>query len=83
MPPSLAAGRGGTPLAAVACLYGRVANLKRDSECSLVIRFDEYVPGIKFLIDTNRRSMSLSFNFEELGYAAMSHERTWHTIQNQ
>jgi hypothetical protein len=59
-------------------LYAPVANAKRDEEWSLVVAFDEYVPGSKFQLETNRKSMNLSFNFSELGAAAMSHELTWH-----
>ena len=57
--------------------YGRAANMRRDEPWHLVIGFDEYVPGSKFLIDTNRKSMNLSFNFVEVGPDMLAHDITW------
>ena len=59
--------------------YARCANMKRDSPWNLVIGFDEYVPGSKFLVDTNRKAMNLSFNFIEVGSAVLSHVFSWFT----
>ena len=49
----------------------------QDRPWSLVVAFDEYVPGSKFNLDTNRKSMNLSFSFLELGSEALSHDACW------
>ena len=60
-------------------MYAKVANANRETPWRLVIGFDEYVPGSKFLIDSNRKAMNLSFNFADLGPEAINHECTWMT----
>jgi hypothetical protein len=46
---------------------------------SLIVGFDEFVPGNKLQADNRRKSMVLSFTFRELGPAAMSSALAWHT----
>jgi hypothetical protein len=46
---------------------------------SLIVGFDEFVPGNKLQADNRRKSMVLSFTFRELGPAAMSSAVAWHT----
>lgn len=46
---------------------------------SLVVAFDEFVPGNKLRPDNKRKIMILSYNFLELGQAALSDEAFWHT----
>ena len=58
-------------------LHARAANLQLDSDWTLAIGYDEYVPGSKFLIDSNRKSMNLSFTFMELGPEATYQDACW------
>ena len=60
-------------------VYGRAANTLRDREWSTIVAYDEYVPGSKFLLDTNRKSMNLSFTFANLGFEAIARESFWLT----
>jgi hypothetical protein len=46
---------------------------------SLIVGFDEFVPGNKLQADNRRKAMVLSFTFRELGPAAMSSAIAWHT----
>jgi hypothetical protein len=46
---------------------------------SLVVGFDEFVPGNKLKVDNRRKSMVLSFSFLELGQAALSQGLAWQT----
>jgi hypothetical protein len=46
---------------------------------SLIVGFDEFVPGNKLSTDNRRKAMVLSFTFRELGMAAMSSAIAWHT----
>jgi len=46
---------------------------------SLIVGFDEFVPGNKLQSDPRRKAMVLSFTFRELGPAAMSSAIAWHT----
>ena len=46
---------------------------------SLVIGFDEFVPGNKLACDHSRKTMVLSFSFKELGSAALSRGVGWTT----
>lgn len=61
-------------------VYAAVANRMRDDPCSLVLTFDEYVPGSKGRLDTNRKSMNLLFNFAEVGAAAICHDISWFLV---
>ena len=59
-------------------LYERVVATRGSSEpWNLIVAFDEYVPGNKYVLDTNRKSMNLSFNFAELGPQALASDATW------
>ena len=44
---------------------------------SLVVGFDEFVPGNKLKVDNKRKTMVLSFSFLELGQAALSQGLAW------
>jgi hypothetical protein len=46
---------------------------------SLVVAYDEFVPGNKLATDQTRKSMVLSFTFLELGAAALSRGTVWTT----
>ncbi len=46
---------------------------------SLVVGFDEFVPGNKLKVDNKRKTMVLSFSFLELGQAALSQGLAWQT----
>jgi hypothetical protein len=46
---------------------------------SLVVGFDEFVPGNKLKVDNRRKTMVLSFSFLELGQAALSQGLAWQT----
>jgi hypothetical protein len=46
---------------------------------SLVVGFDEFVPGNKFKIDNRRKCMNLHFSFKELGQHALCNELAWFT----
>ena len=59
-------------------LYERAVATRGSSEpWTLIVAFDEYVPGNKFALDSNRKSMNLSFNFAELGPHALASDATW------
>ena len=58
-------------------VYAAIANKMRDDPCSLVLAFDEYVPGSKMNQDTNRKSMNLLFNFAEVGPEVLCHDVSW------
>ncbi len=58
-------------------VYSEVARRKGNEPWSLVIGYDEYVPGSKFRCDTNRKAMSLSFNFLDPGLEALCHDEAW------
>jgi len=58
-------------------VYAVIANKMRDDPLSLVVTFDEYVPGSKKNQQTNRKSMNLLFNFAEVGPEVLSHDMTW------
>ena len=58
-------------------VYAAIANKMRDDPCSLVVTFDEYVPGSKNNQDTNRKSMNLLFNFAEVGPEVLCHDVSW------
>ena len=58
-------------------VYAVLANKMRDDPCSLVLAFDEYVPGSKQRPETNRKSMNLLFNFAEVGPEALCHDISW------
>ena len=59
--------------------FAECAAQKTTEFWKLVVAFDEYVPGSKFMIDTNRKSMNLSFMFCDLGARALSLENIWIT----
>ena len=59
--------------------FAECAAQKTTEYWKLVVAFDEYVPGSKFMIDTNRKSMNLSFMFCDLGASALSKENIWIT----
>ena len=46
---------------------------------SLVVAFDEFVPGNKLQTDQTRKTMVLSFSFLQLGQAALSFGSCWTT----
>ena len=46
---------------------------------SLVVGFDEFVPGNKLKVNNRRKTMVLSFSFLELGQAALSQGLAWQT----
>ncbi len=46
---------------------------------SLVVGFDEFVPGNKLKVDNRRKTMVLSCSFLELGQAALSQGLAWQT----
>jgi hypothetical protein len=46
---------------------------------SLLVGFDEFVPGNKLNFDNRRKMMVLSFSFVELGQAALSQAVVWQT----
>ena len=49
------------------------------SPWSLVVGFDEFVPGNKLSVEHSRKTMVVSFTFKELGQVAMSHGTSWST----
>lgn len=49
------------------------------SPWSLIVGFDEYVPGNKLAQDNRRKVMNLSFNFLEVGEDALCRDATWMT----
>lgn len=46
---------------------------------SLVVGFDEVVPGNKLQLDHTRKAMNLSFTFRELGQSMVGNELVWFT----
>ena len=48
-------------------LFTEVANKRRDSAWSLMITFDEYVPGDWRRPESNRKNMNLIFSFLDFG----------------
>jgi hypothetical protein len=46
---------------------------------SIVVGFDEFVPGDKLHLDNRRKAMVLSFTFRELGQSAMTNGQAWFT----
>ena len=60
-------------------IYARQAAIMKQKSWKLVIAFDEYIPGSKFHLDSNRKAMNLSFNFLNLGLAVLSNDATWIT----
>ena len=58
-------------------LYAPIANRKRSDPWDIVIIFDEFVPGSKRCLDTNRKCMNLLFNFDDIGADARTNDFTW------
>lgn len=67
---------------ALAALYARAIAEKPPSmqqPWRLILGWDEFVPGNKLRVDNRRKCMNLSFNFLELGPAALCQDWTWLT----
>ena len=58
-------------------LFTEVANKRRASEWSLMIAFDEYVPGDYKRPESNRKSMNLIFTFLDFGAKHLCHDELW------
>ena len=58
----------------------RRAPCSPESPWRLAVAFDEFTPGNKLSLDKSRKTMVLSFNFLELGQAALSRGSSWVTI---
>lgn len=67
---------------ALANLYTKAISEKPPSmndPWQLILGWDEFAPGNKLKVDNRRKCMNLSFNFLELGPAALSQDWTWLT----
>jgi hypothetical protein len=68
--------------AALQCLYDEAwarSPATPQAPWSLVVAYDEFVPGNKLSTDQTRKSMVVSFTFIELGAAALSRGTAWNT----
>jgi hypothetical protein len=57
----------------------RISPPSVDKPWSMVVGFDEFVPGNKLKVDNKRKTMVLSFSFLELGQAALCQGLAWQT----
>ena len=66
----------------LAAAFGAAANVKEptfDNPWSLIVGFDEYIPGNKLSYKNRRKCMNLSYTFAELGRRVVSRSAAWIT----